>query len=165
MEALQATVRYDERRLRGAARTLFSRTYRQFLPWSLPSALALIVLMIVAVASIRYPELRLLGVICAIVIGLDLVWWPYAYYRYLRRFAVFWPGTAILKVSAHGISINLGDRETNLQWSAVKEIFQDSNSILLFVSRAQAIVIPTDGLPNSILKFIQERVPQRSSNA
>jgi hypothetical protein len=160
MEVYERTVRYDEHEVGRAARPLFAKTWRPCFPYLLPAVL--MTLSIVALISIRYPAGRWVGVISTALIVLNVVWWPGAYRRYRRRLMTFWRGDALLRITSEGLSVRLDQGQGTLTWSMVQEIFQDSNTLSLFVSRSQIVVIPTDGIPDSVLQSVKNLVQRHS---
>jgi hypothetical protein len=160
MEVYERTVRYDEHKVGRAARSLFAKTWKPYFPYLLPAVLT--ILLIVALISIRYPEGRFVGVISTALIVLNVVWWPGAYRRYRQRLMTFWRGDALLRITSEGLSVRLDHGEGSLTWSMVQDTFQDSNTLSLFVSRSRILVIPTDGIPDSVLQSVKDLVKPHS---
>ena len=161
MEVYERTVRYDEHKVGRAARPLFTKTWNPFFPLLLPAALA--ILAIAALMSIRYPEFRNVGVISTALIVLNVIWWPFAFRRYRRRLMMFWRGEGLVRITSEGLSIRLDRGQSNLKWSMVKDTFQDSNTLSLFVSRSQLVMIPTDEISDSVLQSVKDLVQRHSS--
>jgi hypothetical protein len=119
--------------------------------------------MIVAVASIPYPALRAIGISCAFLIAINLVWWPYMYLRFHRRLTAFWRGDGVLKIGPDGIYVRLDKGESQLAWPMVKETLQASNMLSLFLSRSRFVMIPTDNIPDSTLQALRDLTFRHSS--
>lgn len=156
MDVYERVIHYDQHNVGRAARVLFIKIWPPFLPIVLPAAC--LILLIVAVVSISYPALRNVGIMCASLVTINLVWWPYMYLRFYRRLTAFWRGEGLLKIGPDGIYVRLDKGESHLAWPMVKETLQASNMLFLFLSRSRFLMIPTDNIPDSILQALKDLV-------
>jgi hypothetical protein len=159
MRTYQTTVQYDEHKLRGIARALFISAWWPLFPWVLPAAVA--VLAIGAMISLHYTAGRLLAAAVALLVLLNLTWWPYVYRGYLQRFSDHWRGGARLTVTEEGIAIAFADRQVAVPWVSITKLHEGPDALILFISRANAIVIPTAELPRPVLALIKDWIVPR----
>ena len=148
------SVTYDEDSVRLASRTFFMQVYGRLLRWIvLLFALSLTVAVLLRIST-GASWLNWLMVALALS-HLSLV---YLYWAQARRMVRAFKGTARVRLTDTELSIASERGSHAWPWKAFRFARRDPKNVLLFVARAAAVVVPTNGAPEAAVDFVMVRV-------
>jgi len=157
---MQFTIQYDDRVVRGAINTFVKRRVVDGMGW--PGLLAFVVTT-AALAYLLWQGDRtwvvgVIGAVLGFTVLLVVVLWQWRHLEMRRRLAAIPNRQGVVTASEDSITIATDAGAATLPWSSFSEFWKLERCWLLFLAPNNFVTLPTDGVPQDALNYIEERL-------
>lgn len=152
---MELIVKYDDRSLAAAAKTLFFHRWHPLFPW-IAACLTMLSLTVGAISLV------LGGPVDTTVIFLSLgtlstLGSLTGFAQHRRRIMRRSGEVARLELREHMVRVESASGSAEIPWTSLVQIDGDLLNVLLYVSRGVAVIIPTGSLPAAAMEFLERK--------